>query len=226
MKTTGIIAILLLATHLAFGFGEINGRVTEAATGEPVVGAYVMVEVDSNNIMYQAVTDINGFYSIKPVATGTYDIRVSSLTFSQQLMEGITISEGQIRQLNFQLSVNEIRGIVIIAYPDMVQSGYPGTISMIPAKELERSAAAPIDFIPAVTAGAFQEDYGSPIQFRGARPDGTLYFVDGVKVTGDPGIIRNSVQDILVYTGGIPARYGDATGGIIVVTTKSYTKVR
>ena len=36
---------------------------------------------------------------------------------------------------------------------------------------------------------------------------------------GIPGIAVGSVK---VYTGGIPAAYGDVTGGVIVVETKSY----
>lgn len=207
------------------GFGEINGRVTEAATGEPVIGAYIYVEVDSQ-VLYQTVTDASGYYTIKPIKTGSYDIRVSSLTFSQQLLESVSISDGQVKQLDFKLSVNEIEGVIITSYRDMVQPGYTGTISIIPATEIDRSATAPKDLIPVVTAGAFQADYGAPIQFRGAREDATLYIVDGMKIIGEPVIIRNSVDDILVYTGGIPAKYGDATGGIIVVTTKSYNKIR
>lgn len=207
--------------------GEINGRVLDATTGEAVIGAYVFLEVDSTNIIYRGVTDYDGYYVIKPVASGTYDIRVSSVTFSQQLLRDISVSEGQIRKLDFNLSVNELKGVIIESYVGMVETGYTGTISIITHKEIENSATStPINFISVITPGSFQEDEDSPIQFRGAREDATLYIVDGVKIMGEPVIIRNSVQDMLVYTGGIPARYGDATGGIIVITTKSYNKIR
>lgn len=206
------------------GFGEINGRVTEAATGEPVVGAYVFVEVDSN-IIYQGVTDYDGYYTIKPIENGTYDIRVSSLTFAQQIERSINITDGQMLTVNFKLSVNQLETVEILSHRDLVTPGTTGNVAIISYKELENLPLAPLDAI-AITSGIFQEEPGAPIQFRGARPDATLYIIDGVKIIGDPALVRNSVEDMTVYSGGIPAKYGDATGGIVVITTKSYKKLR
>lgn len=214
--------MLLLAAQLAFaGFGEINGYVTEEASGEPVFNAYISVEIDSQ-IIYQAVTDENGFFVIKLVESGLYDIKVSYVSFNTQVLKDIRVSDGQIRRLDFKMSPLILEGAVVTYYTDLVDPGYTGTISIIPATQIEQAPASPIDFISVVTPSAFQEDYGAPIQFRGARTDATLYIIDGVKIIGEPVIVRNSVEDMLIYTGGIPARYGDATGGIIVVTTKNY----
>ncbi len=225
MKITGILSLLLLSAQLAFaGFGEIKGRVTEAATGEGVIGAYIYIEVDSN-VVYQGVTDLDGYYSIKPIQNGTYDIRVSSLTFAQQLQRNISITDGQIMTLNFNLSINELELVVITSYPDLITPGTTGNISILGDKELERLPLSPLDAI-AITTGVYQEEPGAPIQIRGARPEATLYIIDGVKIIGDPALVRNSIEDIAVYSGGIPAKYGDATGGIVVITTKSYKKLR
>lgn len=228
MKITGIITLLLLSAHMAFaGFGEINGRVTAQATGEAVVNAYVFVEVDSQ-IVYQTVTDLDGYYVVKPIENGTYNLRISTGEFAQELITGITITDGQIREINVRLLPNTL-GVIVIdggkKYEDLVTPGTVGNIAIIGYKELERIPLAPIDAI-AITSGAYQEDQGDPIQFRGARPEGTLYFIDGVKIMGDPGVVRNSIEDMAIYSGGIPAKYGDATGGIVVITTKSYKKLR
>jgi outer membrane receptor protein involved in Fe transport len=32
----------------------------------------------------------------------------------------------------------------------------------------------------------------------------------------------SSIGGVTVYTGGIPAKYGDTTGGVIILETKSY----
>lgn len=226
MKITGILSLLLLSARLAFaGFGEINGRVTEAATGEPIVGAYVSVEVDSN-IVYQGVTDLDGYYVIKPIQNGTYDIRVSFISFSPQLFKSVTITDGQILTLNAKMKINELETVVINSgHVDLVTPGTTGNVAIISYKEIERLPLAPLDAI-AITSGIYQEEPGAPIQFRGARPDATLYIIDGVKIIGDPALVRNSVEDMTVYSGGIPAKYGDATGGIVVITTKSYKKLR
>lgn len=56
------------------------------------------------------------------------------------------------------------------------------------------------------------------VNVRGGRTDGNSYYVDGVRVRGIdvPNSMVNSTQ---IITGGIPANYGDVTGGVISVTT-------
>jgi outer membrane receptor protein involved in Fe transport len=49
------------------------------------------------------------------------------------------------------------------------------------------------------------------------------YYVDGVKVTGtNPGVSPDAISRVSVYTGGLPACYGDVTGGVVAIETKSY----
>lgn len=64
------------------------------------------------------------------------------------------------------------------------------------------------------------------LQLRGARTDAGYYYIDGVKVRGNAAIPHSSIQQITVYTGGLPANFGDATGGIVSVETKSYESIR
>ena len=54
----------------------------------------------------------------------------------------------------------------------------------------------------------------------GSRSDATDYYVDGMKVRGGLGVPQGGIEQITVITAGVPAQYGDATGGIISVTTK------
>ncbi len=56
------------------------------------------------------------------------------------------------------------------------------------------------------------------VHVRGGRNDGNSYYVDGVRVRGIdvPNAMVNSTH---IITGGIPANYGDVTGGVISVTT-------
>jgi outer membrane receptor protein involved in Fe transport len=35
-------------------------------------------------------------------------------------------------------------------------------------------------------------------------------------------IPSSAIGSISVYTGGLPAKYGDTTGGVVVIETKSY----
>lgn len=64
------------------------------------------------------------------------------------------------------------------------------------------------------------------LQMRGGRTDAGYYYIDGVKVRGNAAIPHSSIQQLTVYTGGLPANFGDATGGIVSIETKSCQSIR
>lgn len=61
---------------------------------------------------------------------------------------------------------------------------------------------------------------------RGARSDANIYFIDGVKVIGNLGIPHSAIQQINYYTGGLPANFGDVTGGVVDIRTTSYSQIQ
>ena len=74
-------AILLLSLSLAaYSFPTVNvkGRITDAKTGEPVVGAVVRLDKD----YLWATTDVNGEYSMQKIDAGTYILNISCLGLS------------------------------------------------------------------------------------------------------------------------------------------------
>jgi len=60
------------------------------------------------------------------------------------------------------------------------------------------------------------------ISIRGSRPGDVLYVVDGIKQRDLHAIPGSAIGSMAVYTGGIPAKYGDTTGGVVIMNTKSY----
>ena len=73
------IFLLLAACVEALGAGfRVRGRVTDAATGEPVPGA--VVRLDENYLW--AVTDAQGRFSFEAVEAGTYPLETGSLGYA------------------------------------------------------------------------------------------------------------------------------------------------
>ena len=58
------------------------------------------------------------------------------------------------------------------------------------------------------------------ISIRGGRADGNSYYVDGVRTRGID-VPKSMIGQVQIISGGIPANYGDVTGGIISVTTEN-----
>jgi hypothetical protein len=58
------------------------------------------------------------------------------------------------------------------------------------------------------------------MSIKGSRSDASYYFIDGIKVRGSSNLPKSAIEEVSVITGGVPASYGDITGGIISITTR------
>jgi outer membrane cobalamin receptor len=78
-----------------------------------------------------------------------------------------------------------------------------------------------VDLLNSMTTDIQKTESGD-LLIRGSRPGDVIYFVDGVKMNGLANVPGTSIGGVAVYTGGVPAKYGDTTGGVIIMETKSY----
>mgnify|MGYP001458405192 FL=1 len=219
-----IVALFISAGLFAQSAGTLNGKVTDAATGEPVPFANVSVE-ENGNVVTGGMTDFDGNFSIKPIPAGKYTVTASYVGYATLQYNNVQIPAGKITFQNFELSASaeilaevEIKEYKVpLISKDQTQSGGTVTSEDI-AKMPGRSAAA----VATTVGGVYSED-GEVGSIRGARSEATVYYVDGVKVRGSSSVPKSAIEQVTVITGGLPAEYGDATGGVISVTTKGPT---
>src|SRR5258705_12792153 len=95
---------------------------------------------------------------------------------------------------------------------------------VLDAEQIENSMAGSDggDYV-GQTSQANTKDDGQDINIRGSRSDATQYYVDGIKMIGGFRSPKAAIKEIKVISGGVPAMFGDATGGIVLITTKSYS---
>ncbi len=99
----------------------------------------------------------------------------------------------------------------------------PNTL-VIKSAELKHNALIknPAKLIGSLTPELKTDENGQFI-VRGSRAGSTATYIDGMRLTGGLGNFPGSaIKSISVYTGGVPAKYGDITGGVVVIETKSY----
>ncbi|MDT8308066.1 MAG: hypothetical protein RQ866_00950, partial [Bacteroidales bacterium] len=71
--------------------------------------------------------------------------------------------------------------------------------------------------------GATKVGNSNEVTFRGARVGDALYLVDDVPQRSmSTNIPNRAIGNIKTIYGGVPSRYGDFMGGVIVVETRSY----
>lgn len=77
------IAFLIPAVVLGGNTGKIAGRVTDAQTGEPIVGANIIIE----GTYLGAASDLNGNYAIINVPPGVYKVKASAVGYKTVVKE-------------------------------------------------------------------------------------------------------------------------------------------
>ena len=216
-----LIATLVLTSSLAIAqSGTLKGVITDAMSGESIPFANIVIEKNGNQ-SGGTTTDFDGNYTIKPVEPGTYTIKATYVGYGTIEVTGVIVSANKITFQNVKLQQGVAIGEVkVIAYkkPLLDQDNLSGETKT--AEEIVALPTRNISSVAASTAGIYQRDEGDGVNVRGSRSDATEYYVDGIKVRGSMGVPTSGIEQITVITGGVPAQYGDATGGIISITTK------
>lgn len=222
-KIVTLLCFVIGSASLFAQNGEISGKIKDE-TGEGIIGGTVVI-VDNQGVSTGrgASTDIDGNYTIKSLTPGKYNLKYSYVGYNTVLQQGILVSADKSTFVDIQLkpSSTELDEIEIVTYKvPLIDPGRTSSQNVVTAEEIATMPTRNVTDLVATTSGAFQEDAGSGISVKGGREEATEYYVDGVKVIGVPNVPQTSIEQIQVITGGIPAKYGDATGGIVNLTTK------
>lgn len=212
---------LLLVASFTFAQTSITGKISDKDTGEDMIAANIIVS--KNGVFIQGeTTDIDGNYSMR-LDPGTYDIEVSYTGYPTQKITGVVANAGQATRVDVQLSVgagNVMEEVVVTGYKvPLIKQDETSTGTTVTSEQIKNLPTRNINAVAAATAGASSSDEGGAISIKGSRSNATDYYIDGIRVSGNL-LPESEIEQMQVITGGIGAKYGDVTGGIISITTK------
>lgn len=222
-----ILLCLLGASMAAQTAAEIHGKVLDK-DGLPIPGAYI--ECTNSASVRQDVSADDGRFRLKPLDAGTYNVVVKSMGMVSCQIRDVVVNAGMITRLKdvvLQDSTYETGVVTVLDFVDPLINVDGSTVTLIRAKELKNMPSAKGGNIRTIVQSLVSDvvvgNRGEDLYFRGSRTGSTLYFIDGVKVRENvPNIPQSGISSIQVYTGGVPAKYGDCTGGVVIIETKSY----
>jgi len=219
-------AILFFLTFQAFSqTSTIKGTVTDAQTGETLIGVSVMITGTS----FGAPTDPDGKYIISDIPANEYNIQFTYIGYEKNVFTGIVLAPGETKTLDVQLKSTTLtfdEAVVIIGEKPLVDVEDAKTGSTLTAKEIELQPVRQIQSVINMQTGVVQGADG--IHIRGGRSYETGFYIDDVSAR-DPlsgtgfgiDIGTNSISKIDVTTGGAGVEFGNATAGIVNTQTKS-----
>jgi len=208
----------------AFGQGQIVGKVTDADTGEELIGVNLLLVGTSSG----AASGLDGSFAIPDVKAGSYSVKVSYIGFETKLFTDIRVSNGQTTRLDIELKeaiLSTDGEIVVIGEKPLVDVEQSTSAYTISRDQIEAAPLRSVQDVVSTQVGVVRDPTG--LYIRGGRADETGYIVDGVSAK-DPlagtgfglDIGSNAFQEVEVITGGIGAEFGDVTSGVVAVRTQ------
>ena len=227
-KVKFIFLSLLFSGFFAFGqsgLGSVKGTVKDEKSKEAIPFSKVKI-IQNGTTKGGGQTDFDGKFQINGVQPGKYDVEVSSSGYQTALTTGVIISPDKITFLdNLVLgkpqTSKDLKEVKLIVYKvpliDKDGGASGATVTREDISRLPVRSAAGV----AQTVGGVNTNEGTgAISVRGSRSDGTYFYIDGIKVRGSSNLPKSALEEVSVITGGVPANYGDVTGGIISITTR------
>jgi hypothetical protein len=217
--------ILLIPSFLLAQTGKIRGVITDEATGEPLIGANVLIVGTS----FGAATGVNGDFSITNLEAGVYDVRASYVGYQSKIITDVRINAGLTTSLDFQLPGEgfTVEEISVVAERPLVNKSATNANRITTGEDIEALPVRGVNAILALTPGVTFQD--NTIFIRGGRQDEVGYYLEGASMT-DPvvggrsvNIVQDAIEEIQVQSGGYTAEYGGANSGIIYTQIKSGT---
>ncbi|MGZ4060578.1 MAG: carboxypeptidase regulatory-like domain-containing protein, partial [Bacteroidia bacterium] len=221
-KLLSTLSVVVVSAGLMVAQNEsaIKVKLIDKATKETIPFANVIVEMGGIQSGV-GTTNIDGEVMIKPLNPGKYTVKSSYVGYQPVEVKDINVAVGKTVYINMELTAGqELKEVEVISYQEPLIDPDTKSGGTVTREEYQNMASKEINSVAATTAGVYQADAGKDLNIRGSRSSGTAYYVDGQKVIGTSNIPQGGVEQVTAITGGTPAEYGDATGGIIAITTR------
>ena len=200
----------------------LNGFITDARSGETLIGAGVLSGQDG------AAANEFGYYTLT-LPAGRHQLQIAYIGYDTATLE---LDLQRDTTINFALQGNsELDAARIVARKDAgIQSAYLGSLEVplvqiqnTPALFGEADVVKTLQLLPGVQGGI--EGF-SGLYVRGGGPEENLILLDGVSIYNMDHMLGlfsvfqpEAVKNVTLYKGSFPARYGGRISSIVDIRT-------
>jgi outer membrane receptor protein involved in Fe transport len=227
---------------------SVSGTVSDTRGGV-VPNAQVVITNIATNVEQETVTSSAGTYSVINVAPGNYTVKVTKAGFSTQELNNLTLEVNQAASFNFTLAPGTVsQSVTVNAESATIESTTAELGAVIGAQPVNnlplngRNFTELLELTPGVSRVSVGQNSGGGGGFagqatgtftfpsvNGQRNRSNMFLLDGVTDLGSfignynyqP--IVDDIQEFKVQSHNDLAEFGQVTGGIVNVVTKSGT---
>lgn len=214
---------VLFLPSLMLAQGMLRGKVTDLQSGEPLIGANVIVEGTQTG----AATDLNGEFVLRNLNPGVYSVKSSFIGYQAITVSNVRVNNQLTTEVDFQLPAEGVTvgTVEIIAERPMIQKDNTNKIRTTTSEDIDALPVRGVNNIIGLTAGVVLQN--NAVFIRGGRLDEVGYYLEGTSIsnpmTGGRAVTisQDAVEEIQVQAGGYTAEFGNANAGIVRQQLKS-----
>lgn len=198
-----------------------------------------VIATSSDTGVHHAVrTNESGFYSLRPLPIGRYDLVAEAKGFHRRQEQGIALTTGEVLELNLKLEVGAVsETITVTASTSPLEARTSDASQLIEAKSIEdmplgdRRAMNLLETVGGVVWAGYDAGSKPNFSLAGGRMQSSQFYIDGAsaqimrigagQMDIDPPV--DTLQEVKVITNGFSAEFGGSSGGMVIATTKSGT---
>lgn len=217
------LCVFLFGTQVAFSAtGKIAGKVLDAETNQPLLGANILVEATTMG----AASDDEGNYFIF-LTPGVYSLKVTMMGYDPYIITDLLVNVGLTTVANITLNPTVIEGkvVTVIAEEPVIKTDVASSQTILQGEDV--SAIPVSNFKQVLDKQVGIEDVDMRGLFmRGQRQYNISLMVDGQETRDnvDDQVYTNfnpdELEQVQINAGGFEASYGNATAGVISLVTK------
>ena len=228
-----LLAVLALPASVLGQTATVRGFVQDDSNGEALFGVNVIL-TGADGSVSGAATDNEGFYIVRQLEPGTYQLRATYIGFDPY-EETIVLGAGEILTKNFaiaqdenvldELVVEEEREGGAVNVNAGLQTIRPQDIDLIPSPDVSADLVNYLTTLPGVVASG---DRGGQLFIRGGEPTQNLVQIDGMLLYQPfhiVGFYSAFPADIIkvsdVYAGGYGSKFGGRLSSVIDISTRN-----
>ncbi len=231
--------VLLIPAPVFAQTGVLDGQVLDRTTRAPLAGA--VVEIIGGAVETSGLSNAEGRFRIPGLEPGVVAVRVTYLGYSPVIVSDLVVQSSRptFALVEMRPTAIEVEGITVGADAFAVPPSAPVSAVLLSSEEVRRTPGGLQDIsrtllsLPGVIGGV---DNRNDLLVRGGGPGENAYILDGIRVPqinhfatqgatgGALGLVNvDFIRETEFYTGGFPARYGDALSSVLVIDSRPGT---
>jgi hypothetical protein len=225
---------LMLSGSLYAQKGKISGKVTDAGTGDVLIGVAVFIEGTTTG----ASSDLDGLYTIANLTPGSYQITARYISFKTKTISGVQVRAGETSVLNIVMEENrtDLKEFIVestynreSASVQLLEQKNASIVSDGISADIIRKTPdnAASDVMKRVSGASIQENKFAVI--RGLNDRYNAAYINGSPLPSTESDRKafsfdlfpaSTIDNLVIYKTAAPDLPGEFAGGIIQISTK------